>query len=122
MTVPITTPVQQAPLLVGAGLSTALVVAVAVSEGSAKAALAGLGIALGVALFHSRFGFTSAWRQLVAVGQGRGLQAHMLMLAVALVGFSVVIENGKGFFGVTTGGYVAPITLGLLVGSFLFGI
>ena len=122
MTVPLTTPVQQTPLLVGAGLSTALVIAVAVSEGSAKAAVAGVGIALGVALFHSRFGFTSAWRQLVAVGQGRGLQAHMLMLAIALVGFSVIIENGKGFFGVTTGGYVAPITLGLLVGAFLFGI
>lgn len=31
-----------------------------------------LGLGLGLALFHSRFGFTSAWRQLIAVGDGPG--------------------------------------------------
>lgn len=115
-------PVQRAPLVVGVGLSVALVIAVAVAQGASKATLAGVGIALGVALFHSRFGFTSAWRQLVAVGQGRALQAHMLMLAVAVVGFSVIISNGQGFFGTTPGGFVAPITLALFVGAFLFGV
>jgi uncharacterized membrane protein YedE/YeeE len=122
MTTTLVTPTQRRPLLIGIGLSVALVVAVAVTQGASKATLAGVGAALGVALFHSRFGFTSAWRQLVAVGQGRALQAHMLMLAIALVGFSVIISNGKGFFGTTTGGYVAPITLGLFVGAFLFGV
>jgi uncharacterized membrane protein YedE/YeeE len=115
-------PVQRQPLIVGIGLSAALIVAVAITQGASKATLAGVGVALGVALFHSRFGFTSAWRQLVAVGQGRALQAHMLMLAIALIGFSVIISSGKGLFGTTTGGYVAPITLALFVGAFLFGI
>jgi len=122
MTTTLATPTQRQPLIVGIGLSVALIVAVAVTQGASKASLAGVGVALGVALFHSRFGFTSAWRQLVAVGQGRALQAHMLMLAVALIGFSVIISNGKGFFGTTTGGFVAPITLALFVGAFLFGV
>jgi len=46
----------------------------------------------------------------------------MLMLAVAVVGFSIVISNGSGFFDSQPAGYVAPITLGLLIGSFLFGL
>ena len=44
------------------------------------------------------------------------------MLAVAVVGFSIVISNGNGFFDSQPAGYVAPITLGLLIGSFLFGL
>ena len=92
------------------------------NQDSATVVKAILGLLLGVTLFHSRFGFTSAWRQLISVGQGRALQAHMLMLAVAVVGFSIVISNGNGFFDSQPAGYVAPITLGLLIGSFLFGL
>lgn len=114
--------VQRRALAIGIGLSVLLVAYVATTQTAAKATLAGLGVALGVALFHSRFGFTSAWRQLVAVGQGRALQAHMLMLAIAVLGFSIVIANGSAFFGATPGGFVAPITLGLFVGAFLFGL
>lgn len=114
--------VQRRSIAIGGLLAVALVAAVGANQGTAKAVLAVLGLALGVALYHSRFGFTSAWRQLVAVGQGRALQAHMLMLAIAVIGFSVVINGGSGFFDTTPGGFVAPITLGLFVGSFLFGI
>jgi hypothetical protein len=46
----------------------------------------------------------------------------MLMLAVAVVAFSVVISGGTGFFGTTPGGFVAPITVALLIGAALFGI
>ena len=63
-----------------------------VKSDSATVVKAILGLLLGVTLFHSRFGFTSAWRQLISVGQGRALQAHMLMLAVAVVGFSCYFE------------------------------
>jgi uncharacterized membrane protein YedE/YeeE len=90
--------------------------------GLARAGLFGLGLLLGVALFHARFGFVSAWRQLVAVGQGRGLQAHALMIGTASLLFAPILARGEGFGGVATGGYVAPITLGLFAGAALFGV
>jgi uncharacterized protein len=90
--------------------------------GVARAGLFGLGLLLGVALYHARFGFVSAWRQLVAVGQGRGLQAHALMIATASLLFAPILARGEGFGGVATAGYVAPITLGLFVGAALFGV
>ena len=51
---------------------------------------------LGVALFHSRFGFTSAWRQLVAVGNGAGLRAHAVLLGTTATLFALVIGTGTG--------------------------
>jgi hypothetical protein len=79
-----------------------------------------LGLALGFTLFHSRFGFTSAWRQLVSVGQGVALRAHMLMLAVACVLFAVLLSSGIGLNGAPKG-FTNPIGITLLVGAFLFG-
>lgn len=90
--------------------------------GPARAGLFGLGLLLGVALFHARFGFVSAWRQLVTVGQGRGLQAHALMIAAASLLFAPILARGEGFGGVAVAGYVAPITLGLFAGAALFGV
>jgi uncharacterized membrane protein YedE/YeeE len=90
--------------------------------GIARAGLFGLGLLLGAALFHARFGFVSAWRQLVAVGQGRGLQAHALMIAAASLLFAPILARGEGFGGIATAGYVAPITLGLFVGAAMFGV
>ncbi len=90
--------------------------------GLARAGLFGLGLLLGAALFHARFGFVSAWRQLIAVGQGRGLQAHALMIGTASLLFAPILARGEGLGGVTTAGYVAPITLGLFAGAALFGI
>ena len=78
--------------------------------------LYGVGLGLGIALFHSRFGFTSAWRQLVTVGQGQAIRAHMLMLAVACLLFAPLLAAGRG------AGNVYPIGAGLVVGSVLFGI
>ncbi len=115
-------PAQSRATFVGGVLAVFLVVLAATDQGSSTAVKALLGLALGVTLFHSRFGFTSAWRQLVAVGQGRALQAHMLMLVIAVIGFTVLIANGSGLFDTEPRGYVAPITLGLLIGSFLFGL
>jgi hypothetical protein len=80
-----------------------------------------LGVALGFTLFHSRFGFSSAWRQLVAVGQGVTLRAHMLMLATASVLFTVLLAGGWGLTG-TPHGFVQPVGIALVVGSFLFGV
>lgn len=81
-----------------------------------------LGVGLGFSLFHARFGFSSAFRQLLSVGQGRALQAHMLLLAATATLFALLFTLGQGLFGQPLAGYLAPIGPGLLLGAFLFGI
>lgn len=112
------------PLPLAAGLlgAIALVAATGVVAGLKLAILAALGLALGLTLFHSRFGFTSAWRQLVSVGQTSGLRAHLLMLGAASVLFAPILAGGFGLFGQQPEGYVEPLGLGLAVGGLLFGI
>ncbi|MFR9730787.1 YeeE/YedE family protein [Saccharopolyspora sp. MS10] len=114
-------PARRGVVAIGVGLALVVGLAVLHEAGWKLASLYVVGLALGLVLFHSRFGFTSAWRQLVAVGQGRALRAHMLMLAAACVLFSVILGAGLGFSGATEGS-VAPAGLGVLLGSFLFGI
>ena len=111
-------------LVIAAGVagSALLFWLTAASQGSAKSVLFLLGLALGVTLFHSRFGFTSAWRQLLSVGQGRALQAHTIMLALAVVFFAIIFEIGSGWFGTSPDGFYGPITLALFIGAALFGI
>jgi uncharacterized membrane protein YedE/YeeE len=96
--------------------------AVVAGHGFQQGVLYAIGVLLGVALYHARFGFTSAFRQLISVGQGAGLRAHMLMLAVASVLFAPILALGVGLFGVETSGYVAPIGVSVVLGAFLFGI
>lgn len=97
-------------------VSTALV------GGTRIAVTAVLGLALGLVLFHSRFGFTSAWRQLVAVGQGRALRAQMLMVAVATVLFAPILATGMGLFGSAAIGYVSLLGTSVVLGAFLFAV
>jgi len=119
---PAAPPAKRAPLAVGLVLAIMLGSAVAATAGLKLTLLFVVGLGLGVALFNSRFGFTSAWRQLVAVGQGRALQAHMLMLAVACLLFAPLLAAGTGFRGTEIEGSVSPVGTSLLVGAFLFGV
>lgn len=119
-------PVATAPnsLAVTTGLVIAVLgsVYLATNHGAKQAVLFALGIGLGVALFHARFGFTSAWRQLVSVGQGRGLRAHTVLLGTTAALFAVVLATGAGFGGVSPQPSVDPIGVGTMVGALLFGI
>ncbi|OYD59786.1 hypothetical protein CGZ90_01460 [Fictibacillus aquaticus] len=81
-----------------------------------------VGLLLGCALLYARFGFTSAFRRLVSVGNVQGLQAHMLMLAAASVLFAIILSTGFSFTGAQPAGNVSPVGVSLLVGAFLFGI
>ena len=81
-----------------------------------------LGLGLGVALYHARFGFTSAFRQFMAVGQGSTLRAHMLMLAAASLLFAPLLASGVTLFGGSLQGYVFPIGLSVIFGGFVFGL
>ena len=114
-------PIRRGPLAVGSAVAVALGVATAAVGGWRMAVLYVVGLAFGAVLFHARFGFTSAWRQLVSVGQGHALRAHMLMLAVACVLFAPLLAAGFGV-GVTPSASVFPLGISVVVGSFLFGV
>lgn len=110
--------------VVAGGIVAALVLGWVILQrsGQVPAVLYSIGLAFGFVLFHSRFGFTSAWRQLVAVRQGKGLRAHMLMIGVAATLFAPILAGGVAWQGVPATPSLAPIGFGVVVGSFLFGV
>ena len=86
-----------------------------------EAALLLLGAALGMVLYHAAFGFASSWRRFLFAGEGAGIRAQMLMLAVASAFFLPILADGS-FFGHRVVGAVAPFGTSVLVGATLFGI
>jgi len=80
-----------------------------------------LGGGLGFALYHAAFGFTSAFRVLIADGRGAGLRAQMMMLAIAVVLFFPALAHGS-LFGQPVKGEAGALGTSLIVGSFLFGL
>ncbi|GAB3266202.1 YeeE/YedE family protein [Alteromonas gracilis] len=115
-------PPQARVVIIGLVAAIALGGVIAVRSGGVTAALFGLGLAFGFVLFHSRFGFTSAWRQLVAVRQGAALRAHMLMMAVACTLFAPILATGVSLGGAEPTASLAPLGVGLVFGAFLFGV
>jgi uncharacterized membrane protein YedE/YeeE len=115
-------PVRWVPLTVAAVLGAALVGWVWSQHGPQRGVFALLGIGLGAALFHSRFGFTSAWRQLVAVGNGSGLRAHAILLGTTATLFALLIGTGTGLFGTTPAPSAGTLGVGLVAGAVLFGL
>ena len=89
-------PVRRTPLAVSGLLAAALTAYVWSAHGARPGVLLLLGLGLGIALFHSRFGFTSAWRQLIAVGNGAGLRAHTLLLGTTATLFALLIGTQTG--------------------------
>lgn len=119
---PVAAPPANRPVVaIGLVISAALLAAVWAVAGGRMAGVLGLGLALGFTLFHSRFGFTGAWRQLVGVGQPAALRAHMLMLATAAVLFAIILPFGLSLTG-TAKPMLGPVGIPLLVGAFLFGV
>ncbi|GAA1836640.1 YeeE/YedE family protein [Pseudonocardia ailaonensis] len=114
-------PVQPIPTAVAVLLAALLLWGISRVAPATMVGTGALGLALGFTLFHSRFGFTSGWRQLVAVGQGAAIRAHMIMLGTATVLFGVIFATGIGLSGEPKG-LVAPVGIGLVVGAFLFGV
>lgn len=119
---PAAPPVQRGVALVGIAVAVGLLGLTLTSQGLPQATLLLLGLGLGVALFHSRFGFTSAWRQLVAVGQGKALRAHTLLLAATAILFAPALAAGVSPTGVEVAASVSPIGIGVLLGATLFGL
>jgi uncharacterized protein len=109
-------PVPIAILLIAAGV---LYLGLAIDWRRASLLLVGAGA--GLVLYHSAFGFTSAWRALIADRRGGALRAQMLMLAVTSAIFLPLLADGQ-VFGRLVRGTVAPVGVSVLVGAFVFGI
>ncbi|AKG73564.1 YeeE/YedE family protein [Salinicoccus halodurans] len=110
--------------LIAGGILVSLVLFIylAIAQSVIQPVLLILGLLLGYTLFHARFGFTSAFRRLMSVGNGQALRSHMLMLAVAVTLFAPILAFGLSFFGESVAGYVSPVGVSLIVGAFIFGI
>ncbi|MBD2501197.1 YeeE/YedE family protein [Anabaena azotica] len=80
-----------------------------------------IGGLLGVSLYHSSFGFASAYRKLVVNRDVQGIYAQLVMLAIATVLFAPVLAAGK-VFGQEVAGAIAPVGISGAIGAFIFGI
>lgn len=102
-------------------LITLLLIYLAIYFGWRQAALFLVGLFAGVSLYHAAFGFTAAWREVVASGRGAGLRAQMVMLGITVLVFTPLIALGE-IGGSSFRGSVAPLSVGVILGAFMFGL
>jgi hypothetical protein len=80
-----------------------------------------IGALLGMSLYHAAFGFTSAYRSALLHRDVTGVVAQLVMLGLAMLLFAPVLARGE-VFGHGVVGAVAPASLQVAIGSFLFGL
>ena len=117
---PASSPVQY-HLLLAAGVGTVGLFVYLLSLGAGQALPFLIGIGLGIALYHAAFGFTGAYRRAILERDISGVSAQMVMLAAAMLLFAPVLAKGI-VFGQTVTGALAPVSLSMALGAFLFGI
>lgn len=102
--------------LVAAAAGMAVLVFLSAMLGGQKQALASLiGCFAGFALYHASFGFTAAWRRIFAEGRGVGLRYQFLLIILTCaVSFPLIAYTSAS-------GNILPVSMGMLLGSFLFG-
>ena len=80
-----------------------------------------LGAALGITLQQATFGFAGAYRRFFVRRETSALYAQLLMLAVATLLFAPFLSSGEAF-GMPVAGSLAPASVSVAVGAFMFGI
>ncbi len=112
----------QVSVLVLAGVAaTALFIALMINFGGRQAALLVLGLGLGVSLYHAAFGFSAAYRRVIVERDLSDVAAQAVMLAAAILLFAPVLAQGA-VFGRAVAGAVAPVSVSMAFGAFLFGM
>ncbi|MCF8564120.1 YeeE/YedE family protein [Alicyclobacillus tolerans] len=76
---------------------------------------------LGVTLYHARYGFTTGYRRFIVERRGAALRANMVMFLMANILFLPFLLKGSAL-GHSVSGYVSPIGISLVFGSFAFGL
>jgi uncharacterized membrane protein YedE/YeeE len=94
-----------------------LVCAVLLGAGIRQSLLVLLGIGFGAVLQGARFGFTTGWRNYIEKRDPQGLWAQMLLISVAAILTLPLIASSGG----EIVGAVAPLTISLVLGAFIFG-
>lgn len=80
-----------------------------------------VGVALGVVLTHTGFGFASAYRRLFLNRDAGLVRAQLWLLALTLALFAPILALGDGW-GLAVEPTVAPLALSVAAGAALFGI
>lgn len=98
-----------------------LVITTGTIAGTKHALAAVIGAVAGFGLYHASFGFTSAWRRVLVERKGAGLRAQfLLIILISAISFPL-IAYGSGI-GFPVVGAVAPISVAMVFGAFLFGV
>ncbi len=113
-------PVQRTFLFVAVALIASLTLHLSAS-GSKLPALFAIGLGLGVALYHAAFGFTGAYRRAFQKRDISGISAQLVMLAAAMLLFAPILAEGRAF-GHNVGGAIAPVSISMAFGAFIFGV
>lgn len=121
LALPATAARRSATPLVAAALLALIALSLNALVDARQAALFLIGGALGLALYHASFGFTSAWRVFIAERRGAGLRAQMVLMALAVLLFFPALGAGS-LFGQPVTGFVSPAGTSVVVGAFIFGI
>ena len=79
-----------------------------------------IGIGLGLSLYQAAFGFTGGWRNFIEKRDSKSLRAQLLMFAIAVIIFSYFINTKSFFYNGTMIGAIAPVSISVVVGSFIF--
>jgi len=116
-----TLPANVRVVVTAAALAALLAAYLGQTAGWRMVALMSVGLGAGWVLYHASFGFGGAWRNMLRAGRSGGLRVQMIMLAVTAVVFIPLIAHGA-LFGVPLRGNVAPLSVSLIAGAFLFGI
>ena len=80
-----------------------------------------IGLGLGISLYQAAFGFTGGWRNFIEKRDSKSLRAQIIMLALAVVVFSIFINSKSFIYDGTMIGAIAPVGTSVVIGSFIFG-
>jgi uncharacterized membrane protein YedE/YeeE len=116
----------RAVAVAGGALAAAAALAAALPRADPRAGLFWLfGLGVGVVLQRSRLCFASAFRDLFLFGHGRIMRALLAGLAVATVGFAVLMNRmvpHPALGGVAPEAHAVPLGVHVVVGGLLFGV
>jgi uncharacterized membrane protein YedE/YeeE len=90
---------------------------ISLDTGFAGVTLFCLGVLLGGVFLYFQYGFASGWRNFLVHGHAMQLSAHFCLAAIC----AIIFIPAK-LWGIDASGSVAPVSISLFMGSFLFGI